>query len=168
MLAELGQLGVELGLQAGLELLQEINGGGGVLGHLDFDLVIGPGLVAELVGNVVAQGQDLLQQRDVVRAGQVVVLGDQPLARFLAFGVVHHADVMPGDVRHDGVFVGAGLDLRQEALGHAFQFGLGELHGLLGLRDVGLVIGRQPASAPCASCSTSSRWGLGSSRPARR
>ena len=64
-LAELGQLGVELGLQAGLELLQEINGRGGVLDHLDFGLVIGPGLVAELVGDVVAQRQDLFEQRDV-------------------------------------------------------------------------------------------------------
>ena len=111
-LAELGQLGVELGLQAGLELLQEIDGRGGVFGHLDFGLVIGPGLVAELVGDVVAQRQNLFEQRDVLGAGQVVVLDDQLLARLLAFGVVHHADVMPGDVRHDGVFVVAGLDLR--------------------------------------------------------
>ena len=128
-----------------MSLLQEINGRGGSSGHFDFDLVIGPGLVAELAGDVIAQRQDLLQQRDVLRAGQVVVLDEQLLARFLAFGVVHHAEVVPGDVRHDGVFVGAGLDLRQEALRHAFQLGLGELHGLLGLGDVGLEIGRQPA-----------------------
>ena len=47
------------------------------LAILTSDLVIGPGLVAELVGDVVAQRQDLLQQRDVLRAGQVVVLDEQ-------------------------------------------------------------------------------------------
>ena len=72
------------------------------------------------------------------------MLGDQPLARLLALGVVHHHDVMPGDVRHDGIFVIGALELRQEILGHPLQFGLRELYGLLRLRDVGLVIGRQP------------------------
>ena len=67
----------------------------------------------------------------------------QPLARLLAPRVLHHADVMPGDVGHDGVLVIAGLDLRQEALRHALQLGLGELHGLLRLGHIGLEIGRQ-------------------------
>ena len=58
--AEFGQLGLELWLQTGLELFQEVNGRGAIPDHFDFGLVIGPGFVAELSSDVIAQGQDLL------------------------------------------------------------------------------------------------------------
>src|SRR5205814_9239388 len=61
-------------------------------------------------------------------------------ARFLAPGIVHHADVMPGHVGHDGVFVVARLGLFAKIRRDAIQFGVGEFYSVLRLGDVGIEI----------------------------
>ena len=74
-----------------LSFSTKVDRGGGVLHHFDFGLVIGPGLVAELAGDVVAQDENFLQQRNVFLAGEVVVRDEKLFARVLAFRVVQHA-----------------------------------------------------------------------------
>jgi len=90
-------------------------------------LIIGPGLVTKLPGDVVAQRQDLFQQRNVFRPGQIVMLDLELFADVLPFGIFFNGKEMPGDVGHDRVFVIAGFGLLQKTLGHAFEFGFGEL-----------------------------------------
>ena len=138
--AERGQLGVELRLQPGLELLQEGRDRSCALGHFDLRLVVGPRLIAELVGNVVPQRKDLLQQGDVPRPRQVVMGHQQLFARFLPPRVLHHADVVPGDIGHHGVVVITGLDLGQETLRRPLQLGLREHHCLFRLGNIRLKI----------------------------
>jgi len=94
--------------------------------------------------NVVAQGQNRFEQRDIFVAGEVVVLAQQFFAGLLAFGVVHDPKAGGGDVGHDRVLVIAGFDLLEEVLGQALQLGPGELDRLLGLGDVAFIIGGQP------------------------
>ena len=146
-LPELLEFGGVLRLQSGLEIIQKLDGRGGIFDHARFGGIIRIAGITQLVGDVVAQDEDFLQQRNVRRAGQIILGHQHALARVLPRGIVLHHHVVEGDVRHERIFIRPGLDalLRQKILWHPRQLGLGEFQRLFRLCDIVLKIRLQSA-----------------------
>ena len=140
---ELRKLGLPLRLEAALEAHQEFARRGAVAGHLDFTLVVGPRLVAELGGDRGAELQDGLEQRDVFLAGQPLALAGDAFARGLRLGAAHDVEVVKRHVGLERVLVVAGLDLLEETFRQPLELRGRELQFLLGVGDVGAELGRR-------------------------
>ena len=70
------------------------------------------------------------------------MLDQQLLASVFAPGIVHHTQIMPGHIRHHGIFIIGRFDLLQKILRHALQLAPREFDRLLRLGDIRLVIRR--------------------------
>ncbi len=108
-LAQFRNLGVELRLNAGDEIVDEGLRRGPVLRHFDFGLEIIPRFVAELERDLVAVREDVVQQRHVLLAREIESDLVKMLPCLLVFCRFLDRVVMKGHVGEDGVGVVAGL-----------------------------------------------------------
>ena len=145
--AHLGDLGVELGLDALDQVLDELGRRGPVLRHLRLDPVVVPGGVAELERDRVPQGDNLVEEGDVLLLGQVVFGHDHLLAGLRHRAALLDHDALRRHVHEDRVLVVAGLDPRlcEEGLGNAGELSLRKDERGAGGDYVGLKVGLKGA-----------------------
>ncbi len=123
-----------------VELLHPI----GVLGHLDLDLVIGRVVVAQQVGSLGAQLEDLLEHLDVARAGAPLVLDPDLMPGRLVVAVVHDGDELRIGHAHE-IDVARALQRRvlEPLVGHARELLARQRHARGVLADVLLELNAQ-------------------------
>jgi len=120
-------------------------GRGAILGHFDLGLKIIPRLVTELERDLVAMDKDVVQDRNILVAREIKAHLLKMLARFLLLRCFFDGVVVESNVCQDGVGIVTCLDTGrfENAVGHAFELGLGENNRCFYRDDIGLKIGLQ-------------------------
>ena len=135
-LAQGGNVAVALRFDPGAEVDEEVAHGGGPLRHEELEDVGSPGVVAEDVSDLVADGDRLLDELDVVGAALAVVLDRELAAALLGLGVVEEG-VHLGVVERNAV---EGLAVARLA-GEAVDVGRGQAGELVAAQVDGVFVG---------------------------